>query len=180
MSDIIYQCPIHRVTIIGKKAISFPDRVTMWRSNKHLQESWALTCKTTLESNAEHSFTLSSSHANNLPRHSHPPPPTSQPALHISSTVHSLLTAKSKRQGNLQRKGVSPTQLSCQNNVFLPSLSILRMLSSNHLPTPSPNPSRILQTDRHHKGILIIIFQLSQMNLNHNIKMLNFCHLTHK
>jgi len=107
-------------------------------SNCHLQVSCTLSCKTKLCDIAEHSLTLSSSHASKRRLRTHTNPSSSHPNLDISSTVLSLQSDKSKSLGNFNFKGISPIQLSYQKRVPIPSSTTRRTLSSNQCPTPSP------------------------------------------
>jgi hypothetical protein len=114
-----------------------------WMSGSHCHLSVTLDCTTTLSNKILHSSTNSSSHAHKRLLQLHASLPTSQPCAHKSTTILNLFVERSNKRANLLHKGTSPTHLSNQKKVLVPSPRTFDTLSSNQPPSISPAPSLI-------------------------------------
>jgi len=141
-------------------------------SGFHYHLSEISVCKTISLRRLLHSTTNSSFHAHNLLLQLHASPPSSQPRLNMSATVHNLLFDKLNRQLNRERSGTSPNHLSYQKKVLVPSPTLfdtplckptlrcvaypipnLRYLPPPKRTTPAPylQPPCLLTISRHQK-----------------------------
>jgi len=112
-------------------------------------------CRIILVSKSLHSRACSSSHANKPRRHRQASPFSPHPRAYISATVTILLMDKSNRRLKVFFNITPSIQGSHQKRVLLPSPTSQPMLSSIHLPTPTPVP----------KLMVIKLFHQTESNL---------------